>query len=136
MGSDLYLSKYVNAGNIFHNLTQQSLCIKIIIIHNLYLSKQVITYRVSQKKVCFRNEQLAALQTTLLRPPDNFMCFFLTGRPLDFNRSAPQKISKTHFFLGHPVHTTLLIPTIRGSEFYFHQVGKDYSALGELIQYY
>ena len=90
------------------------------------------------EKVCFRNEQLAAGPGSPAdeRKNEQFYVFFLTSRPLDFNRSAPQKISKTHFFLGHPVHTTLLIPTIRGSEFYFHQVGKDYSALGELIQYY
>ena len=64
--------------------------------------------------MCFRNEQLAALKTTAGpgSPADEskngqFGVFFLTGRPLDFNRSAPQKISKTHFFLGHPVHWRL-----------------------------
>ena len=30
-------------------MTQQSLCIKVIIIHNLSLSKQVITYAISQR---------------------------------------------------------------------------------------
>ena len=34
-------------------------------------------------------EQLAALQTISLRSPDNFFCFFLTNRPVDFNQSAP-----------------------------------------------